>query len=240
MPDTVIFGGTAEGREKAEELSARGERVLVSVTGEYARSLLPAGMPCHVGVLQKRDMLAWLAEMRPARVIDATHPYAVRATENIRACCGELGIPYERILRPPEEGAWRSEVQHAADPDAAARALRDTSGPVLLTTGSHTLKCYARAVDPARLWPRVLPTKEALELCGAAGIHASHIIAMQGPFSRALNAALYDQLGIRVMVTKESGRAGGVEDKVIPALEREIHVILIDRPEEGRGCAENV
>ena len=142
-------------------------------------------MPCHVGVLQKRDMLAWLADVRPARVIDATHPYAVRATENIRACCGELGIPYERILRPPEEGAWRSEVQHA-------------------------------------------------------GIPASHIIAMQGPFSRALNAALYDQLGIRVMVTKDSGRAGGVEEKVIPALEREIHVILIDRPEEGRGCAENV
>ncbi len=127
------------------------------------------------------------------------------------------------------------------DAEAAAGAIKDTRGPVLLTTGSHTLSLYTRAADPARLWARVLPTKEALELCESAGIPASHIIAMQGPFSRALNAALYDQLEIRTMVTKDSGRAGGVEEKVIPALAREIHVIMIDRPGEGviTPCAEN-
>ena len=116
--------------------------------------------------------------------------------------------------------------------EAAADALKHTEGPVLLTTGSHTLNLYTRAADPARIWARVLPTREALELCAAAGLPPSHIIAMQGPFSKALNAALYDQLGIRVMITKDSGRAGGVEEKVIPALEREIHVIMIDRPKE--------
>ena len=60
----------------------------------------------------------------------------------------------------------------------------------------------------------------------------SHIIAMQGPFSRALNAALYDQLHIRVMVSKDSGQPGGVADKVLPALERGIDVIMIERPKE--------
>ena len=75
-------------------------------------------------------------------------------------------------------------------------------------------------------------TREALELCAAAGILSSHIIAMQGPFTRAFNAALYDQWGIRAMVTKDSGQAGGVEEKVIPALERQIHIIMIDRPKE--------
>ena len=234
MSEIVIFGGTTEGRQEAERLSARGCAFRVSVTSEYARSLLPPGVPCHVGVLQKQDMLAWLAAVRPSLVIDATHPYAVRATENIRECCAELGIPRRRLERSVQEGAWRREVQHAADPEAAAQALRSTSGPVLLTTGSHTLLPYVRAVDPERLFARVLPTREALELCGAAGIPASHIIAMQGPFSGALNAALYDQLGIRTMVTKDSGRAGGVEEKVIPALEREIHVIMIDRPGEER------
>ena len=69
-------------------------------------------------------------------------------------------------------------------------------------------------------------------LCESAGILPAHIIAMQGPFSAALNAALYDQLDIRVMVTKDSGVQGGVPEKVLPALERDIHVILIERPEE--------
>ena len=35
----------------------------------------------------------------------------------------------------------------------------------------------------------------------------SHIIAMQGPFSTQLNDALYAQLQIAVMVTKDSGEA---------------------------------
>ena len=93
-------------------------------------------------------------------------------------------------------------------------------------------KEYTALVEPDRLWVRVLPTHEALSLCREAGVESAHVIAMQGPFTRDLNAAMYDMLDIRVMVTKDSGKQGGVEEKVIPALERDIHVILIDRPGE--------
>ena len=237
MPEIVIFGGTTEGRREAERLFTQGNAVTVSVTSAYARSLLPPQVKCHVGVLNRQEMLAWLSKERPGLVIDATHPYAVQATRNIRACCAALGIPYERIERPPQSASWRQDVQHVPDAGAAAQALQSTEGPVLLTTGSHTLLPYVRAVDPARLFVRVLSTREALELCAAAGILSSHIIAMQGPFTRAFNAALYDQWGIRAMVTKDSGQAGGVEEKVIPALERQIHIIMIDRPKEET-CAE--
>ena len=232
MSEIVIFGGTTEGRQEAERLSKQGNAVTVSVTSAYARSLLPPQVKCHVGVLNRQEMLAWLSKARPRLVIDATHPYAVQATGNIRACCAALGIPYERKERPAEAASWRQDAQHVPDAWAAAQALQFTEGPVLLTTGSHTLHPYVQAIDPARLFARVLPTGEALELCAAAGIPASHIIAMQGPFTRAFNAALYDQWGIRTMVTKDSGQAGGVEEKVIPALERQIHIIMIDRPKE--------
>ena len=53
---------------------------------------------------------------------------------------------------------------------------------------------------------------------------------MQGPFTDALNAATYDMLGVSVMVTKDSGAAGGVDEKIVPALARGIHVIVIRRP----------
>ena len=62
----------------------------------------------------------------------------------------------------------------------------------------------------------------------------SHVIAMQGPFSRNFNAALYDQLRIRTMVSKDSGQPGGVADKVLPALERGIDVVMIERPKEDK------
>lgn len=76
---TIIFGGTTEGREQAALALARGESVLVSVTSEYARQFLPEGAACHIGALDESAMKAWIAAERPERVIDATHPFAVRA-----------------------------------------------------------------------------------------------------------------------------------------------------------------
>lgn len=232
MPGTVIFGGTAEGRVIAQELDKKGEDILVSVTSAYASELLPEGIKRHIGALDYEGMRSFLKEKAPMRVIDATHPYAAAATRNIKRCCGEMGIAYERIERPITDGLWRQYVQHVPSSESAAEALLAAPGNVLLTTGSKTLNIYAVVNDMSRVWARVLPTAEALELCRSAGVRQSHIIAMQGPFSSAFNAALYDMLDIKTMVTKDSGAQGGVEEKVLPALERDIHVIMIDRPKE--------
>ncbi|MBR1606727.1 MAG: precorrin-6A reductase [Clostridia bacterium] len=233
MAELVIFGGTAEGRQAA----LAHPQAVVCVTSAYARELLPAEADVRVGRLNPARMLELLQKEQPKKVIDATHPYALQATANIAACCRELGIPLERVSRPVTPGAWRQEVQHVASSEEAARAASNISGNILLTTGSHTLSSYTAILPPERLWARVLPTREALGLCEAAGLPASHIIAMQGPFSAAFNAALYDQLNVACMVTKDSGQPGGVEEKVLPALQRDIHVIMIDRPKEET-CAE--
>lgn len=230
MTDTLIFGGTTEGRLAAE----KEKDALVCVATEYGASLLPAGTNCRVGRLTPAEMKALMRETRPARVLDATHPYAVRVTANIRACCAELGLPYERISRPAVSASWDALVRHAAGPEEAARMLAETGGNIFLTTGSRTLSVYASAVPVSRLWVRVLPTQESLERCRRSGIIPSRIIAMQGPFSPELNGALYDQFEIRVLVTKDSGKAGGLEEKVLPALAREIDVIMIDRPPEEK------
>ncbi|MBQ9408989.1 MAG: precorrin-6A reductase [Clostridia bacterium] len=236
MAEILIFGGTTEGRREALRLQAEGKAVTVSVTSAYAKSLLPENIDCHVGALDRDGMLTFIKESSPVLVKDATHPYAVRASENILACCRELDIPCQRIERPREAHPWQEDVWHVPDTRFCARALASTEGNVLLTTGSHTVKEYAAATDPARLWVRVLPTHAALTLCEEAGILPSHILAMQGPFSADLNAALYDQLNIAVMVTKDSGANGGVDEKVLPALARQIQVIMIDRPKENENA----
>ena len=232
---TIIFGGTTEGREQAALALARGESVLVSVTSEYARQFLPEGAACHIGALDEAAMKAWIAAERPERVIDATHPFAVRATQTIRACADALHIPYVRIERAADRREdWRDAVTWAGNSEEAAALAALCAGNILLTTGSHTLSVYAKVIEPERLFVRVLPTHQALDLCAAAGMVQSHVIAMQGPFSRDFNAALYDQLRIRTMVSKDSGQPGGVADKVLPALERGIDVVMIERPKEDK------
>lgn len=227
----VLFGGTSEGRALAERYMNEKNELLVCVTSEYARSLLPEAVNCRVGALDFDAMLSMLSAERPERVTDATHPFATRVTRNIRQCCERLGISYERIERA--EGRisdWRDYVEWVDDAAAAAHALARTSGRVLLTTGSHTLGEYAAAIAPERIYVRVLPISRVLAHCEALGMLSGHVIAMQGPFTAALNAALYDMLDIKVMVSKASGDAGGVSEKVMPALARGIHVIMIARP----------
>ncbi|MBO7385996.1 MAG: precorrin-6A/cobalt-precorrin-6A reductase, partial [Clostridia bacterium] len=49
MVGIVVFGGTVEGRETAVHLKDAGQKVTVSVTSEYARTLLPGDIDCRVG-----------------------------------------------------------------------------------------------------------------------------------------------------------------------------------------------
>ena len=64
-----------------------------------------------------------------------------------------------------------------------AKALENTEGNILLTTGSKELAVYCasgRLKD--RLHVRILPGRESLELCMEQGIKGRQILALQGPF----------------------------------------------------------
>ena len=137
--------------------------------------------------------------------VDATHPYAVDVTRNIRAAAAQAGVEYRRLLRArsplPEDCVVFGTAAQAAE------YLAGTKENILLATGAKELAAFA-PLDPARLYPRVLPTPEGIAACEAAGIPHRNIIAMQGPFSCQLNKALIEQFHIRYLVTKDGGAAG--------------------------------
>lgn len=227
----LIFGGTTEGRMCTQRYLCAGDDVLACVTSDYAKALLPPGTRTIARAMDESEMRALIQAEQPDLVIDATHPFAVRATENILNAA--RGFPLQRIKR--EKGAfrqWEDDVEWVDSPEAAAGALGRTQGNILLTTGSHSMHVYADALPLERLYARVLATSRVLIACEELGMQPGHVIAMQGPFSQALNAAIYDALSIRALVSKDSGEKGGVTDKVLPALARDIHVIMIRRPEE--------
>ena len=121
------------------------------------------------------------------------------------------------------------------DADAAAEYLAGTVGNILLTTGAKELHAFA-AIAPERLYPRLLPTHQGLSACEALGIPHRNIIAMQGPFSREMNAATIRQYGIAYLVTKDGGAPGGFPEKAEAARETGAALIVLRRPEEtGEG-----
>ncbi len=104
--------------------------------------------------------------------------------------------------------------------------------PSCLTVGSKTMDVYARAAREAgvRLVARVLPTPEALAACAAAGLEPRDVVAMQGPTSAELDAALLRHLGATVLVTKDSGDVGGLGEKLRAAELAGAAVIVVERP----------
>ena len=224
----VIFGGTTEGRELSHLLAHKGIEVTVCIATEYGREEQgeAAGITVLTGRKDQHEMESLLTSMDLC--IDATHPYAVEATKNIRAACASVGIPCRRLLRQSGGEAEGIFVDSAAE---AAELLAQRSGNVLLTTGAKELGQYA-ALDPERLYPRVLPTHSSLDACEAIQVPHRNILAMQGPFSQALNEAMLRQFHIKFLVTKDGGKAGGFMEKVRAAENTGAQLVIIRRPEE--------
>lgn len=229
----LLFGGTTEGRELSRQLAAEGAEVTVCVATDYGRE--EQGDFPGVTVLTGRKDVPEMAQLLQNQdlCIDATHPYAVAATENIRAACETAGTPYRRLLR--DGSAYQGVTVDSAQ--EAAAYLKTHPGRVLLATGAKELSAFA-VLGPERLYPRVLPSHEGIAACEAAGVPHRNIIAMQGPFTQALNEAVLRQFGILYLVTKDGGKAGGFAEKAAAAERVGAELIVIRRkPEAGSSYA---
>ncbi len=224
----LLFGGTTEGRELAERLASLGHAVTACVVTDIGAEELRhiPGLDVRVGKMPVREIEALVPGYDLC--VDATHPYAAHISASVRAACGAANVPLRRVLRPAGETA---DCTVMPDQTAAAAYLAGKNGNILLTTGAKELAAYG-GIDPARLYVRILPTHEGLAACEKLGLPHRNIIAMQGPFSAALNEALFRQYDIRWLVTKDGGRAGGLAEKLTAARRADVRVVLIERPRE--------
>lgn len=247
----LIFAGTTEGRRLAEVLAEAQVPCVVCVATEYGAQVMRehALIELMQGRLDAAGMQKLMEGEAFLAVVDATHPFAVAVSENIRVSAEKVGVPYLRLQRNTcTENALEnalvntsenaSDLYYFKDHTACAEFLTQTKGNVLLTTGSKELAAYcAENSLRERLYARVLPGVESIRLCDQAGLPGSRILALQGPFSEELNLAVIKQYGISWMVTKESGHAGGYEEKLAAARKAGISVCVIGNPEKAQGLS---
>ena len=232
MKKIVIFAGTTEGRRLSEILADAGIAHTVCVATEYGEIVMreqtdaeaagTKGQPLvslHRGRMDRQQMEEFLRNEGYEIVVDATHPYARVVTENIWDAVKTQSSIYLRLEREisetPEAENPAVSIRYFESNADCAKALENTEGNILLTTGSKELSTYCasgRLHD--RLYVRILPGRESLELCMEQGIKGRQILALQGPFSTEMNAAILKQYDIHHMVTKNSGRTGGYQEKL--------------------------
>lgn len=234
MANICIFAGTTEGRRLVDFLREQDVRITACAATEYGGELIePADrLTVLTGRLDEPHMEELFGTERFDLVIDATHPYASAVTENLMQACLNTNTEYLRVERGGE-GMPQSAVC-VSDTAAAVEYLNGAVGNILLTTGSKELADFAAIEDFAeRAFARVLPVESSISACREAGLKPSHILAMQGPFSVGMNAAMIKSVNAAYVVTKESGRAGGFEEKALAAMKAGAKLIVIGRPESG-------
>ncbi len=233
MKTVLIFAGTTEGRELVEALVRSHVSCHACVATEYGSQLLKSNdyVTVHSGRLDEMGMRALYETISCDIVVDATHPYAQIVTETIKKSIEGTGISYLRLLRGNDVLA-QGILSYDSIKDCV-EGLKKTTGNILLTTGSKQLAEFTQDENlRKRLFARVLPGLESLELCYHAGLEGRQIIAMQGPFSSEMNEITIREYGIEHLVTKESGAAGGVDSKLEAAQRTGITVHVLKRPME--------
>ncbi|MCR5600910.1 MAG: precorrin-6A reductase [Ruminococcus sp.] len=232
MCELLIFGGTTEGRELAEYCVEVGVPTAVSVATEYGGGLLPNSERLHimVGRLDSEHMKMLMRDIGCRAVIDATHPYATEVTENIKAACNAADIPYHRLLRASEDLTGCSVYPSMHE---LVERLNSGNETVLSTLGS---KEFAKLTEvrgyAERIWCRALPTAEIRRQCREYGFAEDQMILEKGPFSVEQNIAHIRMSGAKLIVTKESGTAGGFPEKIEAARQCGIEALVLARPSE--------
>ena len=229
----LIIGGTTEGRRLASKF-ADGIEVHMTVATDYALHLLgkekERGVHLYPGRLNAQELLDLAQKIQPACIIDSTHPYAREVSQNAMKVAASMEIPFYRVIRKKLGNGEMIRVHSTAE---AVEYLKNTSGNILLTCGSKEMGCFTSlSAYQDRIFARILPSQEVLKKCIELGFAASHLTLMQGPFTKEFNKAHLQMVNARYLVTKDSGKEGGIEEKLQAAEELGIPVVLIDRGEE--------
>lgn len=226
----LLLGGTSETAQAAEHIVAAGYDVLVSTATSAA---LDTGTHPRIhrrcGRLDATQLTELIRSVKIRAVVDASHPYATTLhTSAMQAACA-ADIPYLRMDRPtsaPCSAAMASDHQHAAE------LAFSFGAPVLLTTGSRNLQPYAlqSRTTGIPVIARVLDHPDSIDACKQADIPEQAIVLGRGPFSVEDNRQLLRKHSIGVLVTKDSGTAGGIAAKYEAARLENCRIVCVRRP----------
>ncbi len=234
----LVFGGTSDALMLCEALTERDIHFTLSVaTAEGKHSAKQYKSNLILGRMDSSAMRGFIQKNQVDYVIDAAHPYAQLLRKTIIEACEGIQCPVMRYERPSHirfadsasalDSPLVIKVSNVMD---ACRKIAGSQKRVLLTTGSKDLATFKRMLRDKTLFARVLPVAEVISDCNALGLGIENIIAMKGPFSRAMNHALYEMIQPDVVITKESGSVGGFGEKVEPCIELGISCVVIERP----------
>lgn len=226
----LVMSGTVNGNKIIKRLKNKFKIVATTTTNYGANLAKNSGADEVISRPLDKDDLVELINKKDVKVlIDATHPFAKEATKNAIDACEKTGIRYIRFERP-SINYKHPNVIYVDSFDEAGEIAAKIDGKVMHLAGVSTLPKIVKYLDNNKLVVRVLPWPDSIKKCLKLGIPPKNIVAMYGVFSKKLNMALIEEYEAEAIITKDSGKEGGLKNKVDAALELDTKVIIVKRP----------
>lgn len=224
----AVIAGTSDATELIKNISGKHE-ITAFVATDYGREILKNNkININIGRLNKQEFLKKLIYFDC--VIDASHPFAEEVTKIVKSVCQELHVKYLRLIREKINYDY-NKIILADSKEKACILLSQMTGNILFTTGVKSLNFYENHVKKfaKRAWIRILDTQDSRKI---AGNSKANIIYALPPFSEQDLLKIIIKHDIKILVSKDSGKKGGLLEKIKIAKKCNIPVILIKRPEE--------
>ena len=233
----LLLGGTKDSINIIEHVKENFDAyILTTTTTQYGAKLAMEGGSDDTIArpLLKDEIIKIIMDNNFDMLIDATHPFAAHITQTSASIAREINIPYIRFERPTTnlEDIDTSHIRYVNSFDDAGKLIENefSSGNILHFAGANTMEDVLKHVSNERFYPRILNVEKSLEKCRKLNIDPDHIIPMTGAATKKENIDLIEKYDASVMITKESGEIGGVIEKIHAANEKDIAIIMIQRP----------
>lgn len=234
----LLLGGTKDSTNIIRHVKKNYDAyILTTTTTEYGAELAQeSGSDDTIARPLLKDGIIEIIENENFELlIDATHPFAEHITQTSVSIANELKMPYIRFERPATslENIDTTHIHYVNSFDDAGKLIQNefSKGNILHFAGANTMNDIVKYVSVDRFYPRILKVESSLAKCRELGIDPTHIIPMKGAASIDENIKLMEKYDASVMITKESGDIGGVVEKIQAANEKDVAVVMIQRPE---------
>ncbi|MCY6372166.1 cobalt-precorrin-6A reductase [Clostridium ganghwense] len=225
--------GTSEGKKILSLLNKYTEDIFVTTATTYGGELLKdyKYKVLNTKPLDEQNLKEALINNGVTTLVDASHPYAEEITKNAQKICMELSIEYVRYERPSiikkyKDEKWIIEVESYEE---LKDKLANFEGCILNTTGSRNIEKIQELKLDNRIVHRILPSTKVMEKMFSLDVKIENLIAIKGPVSYELNCAFIKEYNAKAIILKDSGRAGGTEEKLKASKDCGIYAFVLKR-----------
>ncbi|NKC50631.1 cobalt-precorrin-6A reductase [Ochrobactrum cytisi] len=145
-PKILILGGTTEAATLATAFAGLPVNAITSLAGRTSNPAKLTGTVRSGGFGGVDGLAAYLDEERIDLIIDATHPYAARISQNTVQAAGKRGIPLVRLERPAREEKPGDRWINISDEAEAVNAI-PSGERVFLALGRQHIAPFAERAD---------------------------------------------------------------------------------------------